>query len=300
MHDETFSEFDRELASRWKRTPEVDRLLVAHVTDSHVVRPHEDRPSVLGDFPSPTWGKEHLEGVLRELQALSQQPDLLLLGGDMTHTGDPDEWDVLFAALERFPVPMLLTLGNCEHRNNVPESTAFQTSVSSLRKRGLPDSAVAGYWTHAKRFGAYHFIVLDSMHSGDLGPAQHDFLRGELKHGRPTIVLMHRPIIRTGKPVDSLRLIDSVFEEILRDAGNVIAVVCGHAHCRRTANEHARLHFITPSVNFGNDDRTGYRLVCLSNGEVTWSGTRAVVGDSCHAFRGPIVQQEGGAVWEDF
>jgi 3',5'-cyclic AMP phosphodiesterase CpdA len=300
MYDKTFTEFDRQLISRWKRTSELDRLLVAHVTDSHVLKPQEDRPLILCDFPSPTWGTEHLQDVVRELHSLSRQPDLLLLGGDMTHTGDPAEWNVLFGTVEQLPVPILVTLGNHEHRNKDPESTAFQSSVSSLRKRGFQDSAVAEQWAYAHQTGAYRFLVLDSMDCGDLGAKQHEFLCEELKHDRPTIVLIHRPVIRTGKPVDDLRLIDPLFEKILRDANNLIGVVCGHAHCRRTTIEHGRLHFVSPSVNFGNDDRTGYRLFCLSNGRIAWSGTRAVAGDSCHAFRGPIVKQKGGAAWEEF
>ena len=300
MHDQTFTEFDRALTARWERTSATDRMLVAHVSNSHMLQPQETRRSILEDFPSPTWGREHLHGVVRELQSLSQRPDLLLLGGDMTHTGDPTEWDLLFATLSPLRVPLLFTLGNCEHRNNVIESTTFQTSMASLGKRGFGPGAVSGQLAYTRRVGSYQIVVLDSMHSGDLGAEQHEFLRKELKGGRPTVVLVHRPILRTGQAVDQLRLIDPTYEQILADASNVAVVLCGHAHCRRTAIEQGRLHFLTPSVNFGNADPTGYRLVCLADGKVAWSGTRLVAGESCHAFRGPIITQQGGTVWEEF
>ncbi len=300
MFDETFHAFDRKLSLRWQRAGNIDRLLVAHVTDSHVLSGAERCVGVVEDFPSPTWGRDRLADVVRELRSFQKTPDLLVLGGDMTQTGHAAEWDMVFETLAPVKVPVLVTLGNQEHRNNVVGSTAFESSIASLHARGFKDGQVKDRWAFSEKIGGYRFVGLDSLHCGTLGAGQHEFLRSELANGDATILVVHRPTVCTGHFVDERRLIDPTFETILRDYPNVAAVVCGHAHRHCTQRQEGRLHLVTPAVNFGNHDRTGYRLFCLANGKVSWSTTRFPAGLSCHSFRGSAVEQAGGALWEEF
>ncbi len=298
MPDETFHRFDRQLTEQWRQTPDRRRLLVAHVTDTHVQSVTEPHTPFTADFPSPTWGQDRLAEVIREIQSLANSPDLLLLGGDMTQTGSAAEWAIVFDTIRPLQIPVLVTLGNHEHRNHVPDSTAFATSVEFLSTLGFANCPVDGYWAFSRIVDSYRFVVVDSMHCGDLGNKQHEFLRAQLGKGEPTVVLVHRPLVRTGHTVDELRLIDPTFEEMLESADNVIAVVCGHAHRHVTVRHGGRLHFVTSAVNFGNDQPTGYRLFCLSDGRVAWSVNRIIAGPSWHCYRGPVVQQQGAAKWE--
>jgi Icc-related predicted phosphoesterase len=60
-----------------------------------------------------------LAGTFREkLGDLSAQADLLLIGGDLTRVGDPDEAAVLADELRDLPVPVVAVLGNHDYQSD--------------------------------------------------------------------------------------------------------------------------------------------------------------------------------------
>ncbi|MDP7161891.1 MAG: metallophosphoesterase, partial [Phycisphaerae bacterium] len=292
--------FNKEILARWRRSPDDDRLFVAHVTDIHMLNPDEDRPEVLRHYPSPEieWCRESFIRVVDDIAELAVKPDLLLITGDLTSTGDPVAWAQVFAVMEKLKISFLVCLGNHENGNQTEPTAEFQTIMTTLRGYGCPASLLRDLWTYRTTFGGYQFVILDSLLNGDLGTDQHDVLRESLAADIPTVILLHRPVICTDHPLDRLRLFDPVFEDIVAGSENVTAVLSGHIHRPAAKRHRGQMHFVGAATCFGNNCPTGYRLMCLAGGQVAWAVTRIVPGPSCKAYQGPIVHQDGGAAWE--
>jgi len=67
------------------------------------------------------------------LEHLGEQADLLLIAGDLTKGGDPDEAAVLAADLEGLPVPVLAVLGNHDHHADRPDEVAKRVEAVGVR-----------------------------------------------------------------------------------------------------------------------------------------------------------------------
>jgi Icc-related predicted phosphoesterase len=60
-------------------------------------------------------GRESAGHVAEQFEHLPERADLLLIAGDLTKCGDPDEAAVLAAELEQAPIPKVAVLGNHDH-----------------------------------------------------------------------------------------------------------------------------------------------------------------------------------------
>jgi Icc-related predicted phosphoesterase len=68
---------------------------------------------------------------------LEDRADLLLLAGDLTQTGHPDEMRVLAEDLKKCPIPMVAVLGNHDyHSNSLEEVTKILTDVGVIVLEG--------------------------------------------------------------------------------------------------------------------------------------------------------------------
>lgn len=295
MKDENFKE---DILKQWEHLPSEDRTVILHLSDAHIVGPEENRKVVLRHYPSLVWGQEHLLSAVEDILSFPVQPDLILLGGDMTATGSAEEFELAFRPLEPFNVPVLAALGNHEHGNQTEPTEDLPVILQTLKKHGCLDSQVDGCYAYRYVYGKCQFLILDTTLRQPLSPGQHEFLRKSLANGMPTVILMHRPIVSTVQIVEKTRLNDAVFEEILADSDNIIAVLCGHCHYQKAICHNNRLHFISPSLSFGNSCKLGYRLLCLSKGRVEWAFTRFLEGAACLQYLGPVVQQSDEIVWE--
>ena len=291
-------EFDAELVARWERTIHRDHLLVAHVCDAHVLRPDEDRAEIHEQFPTPHWPRERFEAALAEIAALSVRPDLLLLGGDMTETGERAEWRVVFDLLARTGIPYLVTLGNHEHAALAPHERGYAESVSALRDGDGTQSQADEVWAYRTDVGGYQFVIVDSLETGDLGPRQHALLADAMARDVPTVISCHRPLVPVGNWMDPYMLVDPEFDDLLASSDSVLAVLSGHVHKRRAVRKRNRLHLVGLAACYGIGDGTGYRLLCLADGNIAWSVVRTLPGPACHEFKAEAVVQEGGLEWE--
>ena len=75
-------------------------MLIAQITDTHI-----KLPGKLAYRKVDTAAM--LETCVAHLQALKQQPDLILLTGDLVDLGRPEEYDHLKAILSHFNAPSL-------------------------------------------------------------------------------------------------------------------------------------------------------------------------------------------------
>ena len=283
-------ELNTRLSQLWQQSPPDQRLLVAYVGDTHLLRSSEDRPKVLEQFPSTEWAFQRLQPVLRELMSLAVRPQLVILGGDMTDTAEPGEWKRVFELLKLLDIPWLLTLGNHDHEGAVNCPFLMRTR-RALLDHGLNDSVMEDFWCYQRKVGPYQFVMLDSLESEALGPAQHEFLQTALASGEPTIISCHRPIIEVGNWMDQYRLLDDTYVQILSQAKGVLAVLSGHTHKSCATHLAGSWHLVNPAVCYGIDDGTGYRLLCLAEGRLIWTALRLMGGPSQHEFKAPVVQQ---------
>ena len=79
------------------------------------------RVAAVGDIHVGTDSDDRLVDAFAGVE---EHADVLLLAGDLTKCGTPDEARVVVHALERVTVPMIAVLGNHDHHDGRPEAVA--------------------------------------------------------------------------------------------------------------------------------------------------------------------------------
>jgi 3',5'-cyclic AMP phosphodiesterase CpdA len=169
--------------------------------------------------------------------AQPQRPDAIVLTGDLVDTGAPEEYAHLravLAPLDAAGIRMLAVLGNHDARDAARE--AFADWLAPIPVAAQDPNAFQ-YWAD---IGNVRLIVLDTLDTGHpggrLGVQRLDWLADTLAHEtqRPTVIAMHHPPFATGihhMDVQSLAEDDiAPFAQIVRAAGNVERIICGHLH----------------------------------------------------------------------
>lgn len=198
----------------------MQKILV--ISDLHISRAGD---RIIGLDPSA-----RLQRVLDA--AKTDHPDALylILLGDLTHHGLPEEYERLATQLAGYPIPIIPLLGNHDRR------AAFLTA--------FPDSTVSdsGHIQYVIDLPQHRLITLDTLdgppypaghHSGKLCQARMQFLAGALKgaEGRMPIVFTHHPPVMSGiVGMDKIRLADgAAFLDVLA-AHNPVHLISGHIH----------------------------------------------------------------------
>jgi len=194
------------------------RALFVQISDTHIGFNKEANPDVSGT----------LGASIDLINALPQQPPLIIHTGDITHLSKPAEFDLAQQLLGRLRVTELHTVPG-EH------DTSDATVSEYFNRFGRP-SANRGYYSfdHA----GVHFVALVNVLQfkpgglGTLGPEQLAWLAADLK-GRsastPIVVFAHMPLWTIYEPwgwgtADAPQLM-----EMLRRFGSV-TVLNGHIH----------------------------------------------------------------------
>lgn len=189
------------------------KLLV--VSDPHIVAPGEE---IIGLDPSA-----RLDAVLKHAMAYQGDADHLVILGDLTHNGTPEEYRQMAALLAQVEVPYTLMLGNHDRRAGFAKvfgGNAFVQEVVEL--------------------GTHRLICLDTLdedavprHSGYLCAARLDWLRARLDESdKPVVLALHHPCFETGfSGMDRIRLRnDEALFELLAQSGRAVQLLCGHVH----------------------------------------------------------------------
>lgn len=200
------------------------------LSDLHICAPGE---TIIGLDPIAK-----LQEALDAALGAHGDAEALILLGDLTHNGRPEEYTALRAILDEVPIPVIPMLGNHDRRE------AFLAAFPSVPQMQT------GHVQQAFDIGNHRIITLDSLdgppypaghHGGRLCLARMGFLEEALasRHGKRAIVCIHHPPFETGiLGMDMIKLKEGdAFLDLLAQHGN-LHLICGHVH--RTMSGSAR------------------------------------------------------------
>ncbi|MFC5343377.1 phosphodiesterase (plasmid) [Brevundimonas staleyi] len=196
-------------------------MLIAQISDFHVV-----------PYGTLAYGRVDTRNMLARavvaLNRLQPQPDLVVLSGDLTQSGDPAEYDVLMAILAKLRAPVAPAAGNHDDRD------AFRAAFPSV----VATSAPSPFIQYVLGFESLRVIVLDTVTAGSDAPEFCDARAGWFAEtlaasATPALVVTHHPLFMTGIPwmdPESLAWTDPIRRVVEAYPGRVTGFVCGHIH----------------------------------------------------------------------
>jgi Icc-related predicted phosphoesterase len=188
-------------------------------------------------------GAEDAERLRNLAQDAARDADVLVIAGDLTNHGRPEEVEVLLEALDRCPIPVLVTLGNHDYESGnaarlshlLEESAVYLLDRSSIVIDGVGFSGVKGFCggfdqNAANAFGEELFKawVTEGILDAEALKRQ---LRG-LKTERRVALLHYAPIRTTveGEPPEIHAFLGTSHLARALDEGGAMVAFHGHAH----------------------------------------------------------------------
>jgi 3',5'-cyclic-AMP phosphodiesterase len=215
-------------------------MLIAQLTDTHITPPGELAQGYLDTAAT-------LRRAVAHLLALSPQPDVVLLTGDLANDPLPEAYPRLRELLSPLPMPVYAIPGNHDDRG-------------MLRAAFAPE----GYLPEHGEF--LHYVVddfplrligLDTQLTGQRGGEQCEarltWLAGQLEQApeQPTLLFMHHPPFRTGLPLDRAGFAGAeALGELVGEHRQVQRILCGHVHRPVQVLWHGVLASTCPSTAF--------------------------------------------------
>ena len=195
--------------------------LLLQLSDLHIREPGK---LAYGRIETALYLKRAIESIL----LLPQQPDAVVITGDLTDFGRASEYDHLRHLLAPLPMPVYLMPGNHDDRDQMRASFADHFYLGQ-----------SGFIQFSVCVGGLQLLALDTLNAG----ASAGFLctdrlawlaRELLKHaGKPVVVAMHHPPFQTliGH-MDTIGLLEGAteLEALIAQHPNVERVICGHLH----------------------------------------------------------------------
>lgn len=206
-------------------------MLIAHLTDPHIGL----NPGVLVGRLDPTAA---LRRALAHVRGLGPPPDVLLLSGDLTESGDESDYRTLRAVFDE-DLP-----GHC---HGVPRvlAVAGNHDLPARAKQLLgdwmpvPADAPNDLYCVQAQVDGVHFIGLDTVvplqPHGELGAVQLDWLARTLDTlaGQPVVIFLHHPPLTAGMAaMDECGLREGRAElaRLVAAHGGVKLIAAGHLH----------------------------------------------------------------------
>lgn len=236
-------------------------MILAQLTDLHV--------GASGDADPLADARRAVDWVA----AMDPRPDAVLVSGDLTEHGTPEEYAAVRELVAGLGVPVHVLAGN--HDDPVALGAAFPADGAAPdRRRWAADcGALRVVGCHTPRPG---------RPEGGLDADELAWLRDRLAEApeTPTIVAMHHPPIPIGVPAfDRIGLPDAdrrALAAVLRDAPQVQRVVAGHVHLPAFGRVGA-----TPAMTCPSTWRDRARLQL---GAETWQVATEPAGLAIHAL----------------
>ncbi len=207
-------------------------MVIVQISDMHVSKPGRL-------FGGRLDTRETFRRAISRVLAMAPEPDLVLLSGDLAETGAAEEYDFIVGELSRLSCPVRAIPGNHDIREEMLRAlpacvTPQRGGHLSFSDDGLP-VRVIGLDT-----------IVPNEVQGEICAERLSWLRETLEkgRGRPALIAMHHPPIKTGfTAMDNygIRSGSEEFAEIIREhAADIRAIVSGHVH-RMIAGSIARV-----------------------------------------------------------
>ena len=198
--------------------------LLIQLTDMHIREPGRLAYGRLNTAP-------YLESAVQAVLNLPQQPDAIVLTGDLTDFGRAQEYDHLRQLLAPLShLPLYVMPGNHDDRAQLRRSFADHAYLQGQGAEPIHYSVTVG---------GMQLIALDSSVAGqphgELDDGQLEWLQQELAlHAhKPVVVALHHPPFETligHMDAIGLRKGRIELELLLAQYPNVQRVICGHIH----------------------------------------------------------------------
>ncbi len=195
-------------------------MILAQLSDPHICAPGRrlfDRADT----------SAALEEAIRRLETLPTPVDLVVVTGDLTDHGLPEEYAEFRRVMAGLTAPFAVLPGNHDRRD------ALRTVLGDLE--GMPSD---GPFHYTNETFPVRLICLDSLIEGSgrgrIGPEQLFWLDRTLAQApdRPTVLALHHPPFPTGiSHVDAVGLDDAdALGAIVARHAQVERVIAGHVH----------------------------------------------------------------------
>jgi 3',5'-cyclic AMP phosphodiesterase CpdA len=214
-------------------------MLIAQLSDPHLCAPGTLYQGLVDS-------NAMFEAAIERLARLDPAPDLVLLTGDLTEHGAPEEYQLALRLLADIPQPVLAIPGNHDERE------AFRLAFAD--RGDLPATGPLHFV--ADSHGPVRVIGLDisvpGQHHGDFDAATAVWLEAALatEPERPTLIMLHQPPIETGIGfIDAYRCFNGDrLAAIVTRYPAVERVLCGHVHRHMALRFAGTLLQIAPST----------------------------------------------------
>jgi 3',5'-cyclic AMP phosphodiesterase CpdA len=191
-------------------------MYIAHLSDPHITA------GPLGGLPAAG-----LQLALARVMALEPPVDCVVITGDLTDHGRPDEYEALREIIGAFPLPVHLITGNHDNR---------ETLLDAFGGGPWLMGSLEAHYLH--EYEEATVVALDSLIPGDpagrLGDEQLSWLDAVLSRRPdvPALVCLHHPPVPVGIPfLDGMRLNDGAeLGTVIATHSNVTRVLAGHLH----------------------------------------------------------------------
>jgi 3',5'-cyclic-AMP phosphodiesterase len=230
-----------------------DRILLAQISDLHI-------GAGVGDADPA----RRAERVVAAVAALDPAPDAVVVTGDLTQLGGPEEYTRVVELLAPLAMPVHPLPGNHDVR----------AALHNALLAGV-DTGPGDFLQYDVHVGRVRLLVCDTIVPGEDGgrlcAERIGWLDAALAADReaPTVVAMHHPPLTTGiEAMDQIGLEPGSQEELARvlaRAPNVLRVIAGHVHRPMYSTCGGRTVFSCPSsdVAIRLDLRAGAELGVL-------------------------------------
>lgn len=268
-------------------------MLIAQITDTHI-----KLPGKLAYRKVDTAAM--LERCVAHLLSLKQQPDLILLTGDLVDLGRPEEYDHLKSLLAPLKQRIIAIPGNHDERDAMRDAFAAGGYLPTARGSFLQFAVDGDY--------PLRLIGLDTLIPGQGGGELCDdrlrWLDDTLQQqpDAPTLVMMHHPPFTTGiGHMDKIGLKGAAgFEAVVARHSQIRLILCGHLHRTIRADVGGRAALTCPSpahqVALDIDPQApsrftmeppGYMLHWWNDGRLVSHTVAIGAHDGPHPFHGP-------------
>ncbi len=187
------------------------------------------------------------ERAFRAVARMKVKPDAMVISGDLTDNGLPEEYTLLADMLRRYiQIPVYLIPGNHDRRE-----------VMKIEMGHFPGVADAPHFAHfAVDAHDVRLVMLDTVipgsGAGELCAERLAWLDATLAadSSKPTIVVMHHPPFATGiAHMDAIALRNpDEFTAVIARHPQVKRILCGHVHRPINAPVAHAIASICPSV----------------------------------------------------